>query len=97
MEPEIKKTKTYESISNSNNSQLDLLSMDVFLDVCETNEEFTQSGNGRAEIPDILELSVTNISGPSENGALHLTLIKLTLIKFLINQSYPIVNYLVFL
>ncbi|KAJ9561171.1 hypothetical protein OSB04_006331 [Centaurea solstitialis] len=58
---------TSDSITDSNSSELDLLFMDAFLDICADNEDLVLSRNPRVDIHDVPEPSSVNDSGPSEN------------------------------
>ncbi|KAJ9542154.1 hypothetical protein OSB04_028660 [Centaurea solstitialis] len=60
-------TTTSDSISDPNSSELDLLFMDAFLDICADNEDLVLSRNPRVDIHDVPEPSSVNDSGPSEN------------------------------
>ncbi|KAJ9557281.1 hypothetical protein OSB04_011895 [Centaurea solstitialis] len=60
-------TTTSDSITNPNSSELDLLFMDAFLDICADNEDLVLSRNPRVDIHDVPEPSSVNDSGPSEN------------------------------
>ncbi|KAJ9545160.1 hypothetical protein OSB04_024867 [Centaurea solstitialis] len=60
-------TTTSDSITDPNSSELDLLFMDAFLDICADNEDLVLSRNPRVDIPDVPEPSSVNDSGPSEN------------------------------
>ncbi|KAJ9544596.1 hypothetical protein OSB04_024303 [Centaurea solstitialis] len=60
-------TTTSDSISNPNSSELDLLFMDAFLDICADNEDLILSRNPRVDIQDVPESSSVNDSGSSEN------------------------------
>ncbi|KAJ9557345.1 hypothetical protein OSB04_011959 [Centaurea solstitialis] len=60
-------TTTSDSISDPNSSELDLLFMDAFLDICADNEDLILSRNPRVDIHDVPEPSSVNDSGPSEN------------------------------
>ncbi|KAJ9561520.1 hypothetical protein OSB04_006680 [Centaurea solstitialis] len=60
-------TTTSDSITDPNSSELDLLFMDAFLDICADNEDLILSRNPRVDIPDVPEPSSVNDSGPSEN------------------------------
>ncbi|KAJ9553034.1 hypothetical protein OSB04_017079, partial [Centaurea solstitialis] len=60
-------TTTSDSISDPNSSELDLLFMDAFLDICADNEDLILSRNPRVDIHDVPEPSIVNDSGPSEN------------------------------
>ncbi|KAJ9545106.1 hypothetical protein OSB04_024813 [Centaurea solstitialis] len=60
-------TTTSDSISNPNSSELDLLFLDAFLDICANNEELILSRNPRVDIQDAPKSSSVNDSGPSEN------------------------------
>ncbi|KAJ9539123.1 LOW QUALITY PROTEIN: hypothetical protein OSB04_031856 [Centaurea solstitialis] len=58
---------TSDSITDPNSSELDLLFMDAFLDICADNEDLVLSRNPRVDIHDVPEPSSVNDSGPSEN------------------------------
>ncbi|KAJ9544590.1 hypothetical protein OSB04_024297 [Centaurea solstitialis] len=58
---------TSDSITDPNSSELDLLFMDAFLDICVDNEDIVLSRNPRVDIHDVPEPSCVNDSGPSEN------------------------------
>ncbi|KAJ9547140.1 hypothetical protein OSB04_019683 [Centaurea solstitialis] len=58
---------TSDSITDPNSSELDLLFMDAFLDICADNEDLILSRNPRVDIHDVPEPSSVNDSGPSEN------------------------------
>ncbi|KAJ9536691.1 hypothetical protein OSB04_un000164 [Centaurea solstitialis] len=60
-------TTTSDSITDPNSSELDLLFMDAFLDICADNEDLILSRNPRVDIHDVPEPSSVNDSGPSEN------------------------------
>ncbi|KAJ9545044.1 hypothetical protein OSB04_024751 [Centaurea solstitialis] len=60
-------TTTSDSITDPNSSELDLLFMDAFLDICVDNEDLVLSRNPRVDIHDVSEPSSVNDSGPSEN------------------------------
>ncbi|KAJ9552664.1 hypothetical protein OSB04_016709 [Centaurea solstitialis] len=60
-------TTTSDSITDPNSSELDLLFMDAFLDICADNEDLILSRNPRVDIHDVPEHSSVNDSGPSEN------------------------------
>ncbi|KAJ9541902.1 hypothetical protein OSB04_028408 [Centaurea solstitialis] len=60
-------TTTSDSITNPNSSELDLLFMDAFLDICAYNEDLILSRNPRVDIHDVPEPLSVNDSGPSEN------------------------------
>ncbi|KAJ9557060.1 hypothetical protein OSB04_011674 [Centaurea solstitialis] len=60
-------TTTSDSITDPNSSELDLLFMDDFLDICADNEDLVLSRNPRVDIHDVPEPSSVNDSGPSEN------------------------------
>ncbi|KAJ9544963.1 hypothetical protein OSB04_024670 [Centaurea solstitialis] len=60
-------TTTSDSITDPNSSELDLLFMDAFLDICADNEDLVLSRNPRVDIHDVPEPSSVNDSGPSEN------------------------------
>ncbi|KAJ9553229.1 hypothetical protein OSB04_017274 [Centaurea solstitialis] len=60
-------TTTSDSITDPNSSELDLLFMDAFLDICADNEDLILSRNPRVDIHDVPEPSSMNDSGPSEN------------------------------
>ncbi|KAJ9536658.1 hypothetical protein OSB04_un000131 [Centaurea solstitialis] len=60
-------TTTSDSINDPNSSELDLLFMDAFLDICADNEDLILSRNPRVDIHDVPEPSSVNDSGPSEN------------------------------
>ncbi|KAJ9535171.1 hypothetical protein OSB04_un001750 [Centaurea solstitialis] len=60
-------TTTSDSITDPNSSELDLLFMDAFLDICADNEDLILSRNPRVDIQDVPEPSSVNDSGPSEN------------------------------
>ncbi|KAJ9544346.1 hypothetical protein OSB04_024053 [Centaurea solstitialis] len=60
-------TMTSDSITDPNSSELDLLFMDAFLDICADNEDLVLSRNPRVDIHDVPEPSSVNDSGPSEN------------------------------
>ncbi|KAJ9542807.1 hypothetical protein OSB04_029313 [Centaurea solstitialis] len=60
-------TTTSDSITDPNNSELDLLFMDAFLDICADNEDPILSRIPRVDIQDVPEPSSVNDSGPSEN------------------------------
>ncbi|KAJ9557114.1 hypothetical protein OSB04_011728 [Centaurea solstitialis] len=60
-------TTTSDSIFDPNSSELDLLFMDAFLDICADNEDLILSRNPRVDIHDVPEPSSVNDSGPSEN------------------------------
>ncbi|KAJ9544893.1 hypothetical protein OSB04_024600 [Centaurea solstitialis] len=60
-------TTTSDSITDPNSSELDLLFMDAFLDICADNEDLVLSRNPRVDIQDVPEPSSVNDSGPSEN------------------------------
>ncbi|KAJ9539003.1 LOW QUALITY PROTEIN: hypothetical protein OSB04_031736 [Centaurea solstitialis] len=60
-------TTTSDSITDPNSSELDLLFMDAFLDICADNEDLVLSRNPRVDIHDVSEPSSVNDSGPSEN------------------------------
>ncbi|KAJ9556912.1 hypothetical protein OSB04_011526, partial [Centaurea solstitialis] len=60
-------TTTSDSITDPNSSELDLLFMDAFLDICADNEDLILSRNPRVDIHEVLEPSSVNDSGPSEN------------------------------
>ncbi|KAJ9556755.1 hypothetical protein OSB04_011369 [Centaurea solstitialis] len=60
-------TTTSDSIPDPNSSELDLLFMDAFLDICADNEDLVLSRNPRVDIHDVPEPSSVNDSGPSEN------------------------------
>ncbi|KAJ9557676.1 hypothetical protein OSB04_012290 [Centaurea solstitialis] len=60
-------TTTSDSITDPNSSELDLLFMDAFLDICADNEDLVLSRNPRVDIHDVQEPSNVNDSGPSEN------------------------------
>ncbi|KAJ9566734.1 hypothetical protein OSB04_002700 [Centaurea solstitialis] len=60
-------TTTSDSITDPNSSELDLLFMDAFLDICVDNEDLILSRNPRVDIQDVPEPSSVNDSGPSEN------------------------------
>ncbi|KAJ9545054.1 hypothetical protein OSB04_024761 [Centaurea solstitialis] len=60
-------TTTSDSITDPNSSELDLLFMDAFLDICADNEDLVLSRNPRVDIHDVPEPSSVNDFGPSEN------------------------------
>ncbi|KAJ9561595.1 hypothetical protein OSB04_006755 [Centaurea solstitialis] len=60
-------TTTSDSITDPNSSELDLLFMDAFLDICVDNEDLVLSRYPRVGIHDVPEPSSVNDSGPSEN------------------------------
>ncbi|KAJ9546787.1 hypothetical protein OSB04_019330 [Centaurea solstitialis] len=60
-------TTTSDSITDPNSSELDLLFMDAFLDICADNEDLVLSRNPRVDIHDVPEPSSVNDSGPLEN------------------------------
>ncbi|KAJ9553587.1 hypothetical protein OSB04_017632, partial [Centaurea solstitialis] len=60
-------TTTSDSITDPNSSELNLLFMDAFLDICEDNEDLILSRNPRVDIHDVPDPSSVNDSGPSEN------------------------------
>ncbi|KAJ9547458.1 hypothetical protein OSB04_020001 [Centaurea solstitialis] len=60
-------TTTSDSITDPNSSELDLLFMDAFLDICADNVDVVLSRNPRVDIHDVPEPSSVNDSGPSEN------------------------------
>ncbi|KAJ9544640.1 hypothetical protein OSB04_024347 [Centaurea solstitialis] len=60
-------TTTSDSITDPNSSELDLLFMDAFLDICLDNEDLVLSRNPRVDIQDVPEPSSVNDSGPLEN------------------------------
>ncbi|KAJ9541518.1 hypothetical protein OSB04_028024 [Centaurea solstitialis] len=60
-------TTTSDFITDTNSSELDLLFMDAFLDICADNEDLVLSRNPRVDIHDVPEPSSVNDSGPSEN------------------------------
>ncbi|KAJ9544402.1 hypothetical protein OSB04_024109 [Centaurea solstitialis] len=60
-------TSTSDSIVDPNSSELNLLFMDAFLDICANNEDLILSKNPRVDIHDVPEPSSVNDSGPSEN------------------------------
>ncbi|KAJ9536171.1 hypothetical protein OSB04_un000651 [Centaurea solstitialis] len=60
-------TMTSDSISVPNSSELNLLFMDAFLDICADNEDLILTRNPRVDIHDVPEPSSVNDSGPSEN------------------------------